>query len=74
MAPVLAANVRAVLDDAPPATRFVPQADFLALLSTGDGRALLRWRGFARESRWAHHLKRWIDERYLRRYGALAPR
>jgi selenide,water dikinase len=74
MAPILAANVRAAMDNSSPAKCFAPQADFLALLSTGDGRALLRWRGFALESRWAHHLKRWIDERYLRRYGALTPR
>jgi selenide,water dikinase len=74
MAPILVANVHAVMLGRSPSARFEPQADFLALLSTGDGRALLRWRGIAQESRWAHHLKRWIDERYLRRYRALTSR
>ena len=74
MAPILAANVHAVLNGRSASGRFEPQADFLALLSTGDGRALLRWRAIAHESRWAHHLKRWIDESYLRRYRALTSR
>jgi selenide,water dikinase len=72
MAPILAANVRAAMMGLPSAERYTPQANYLALLSTGDGSALLSWRGVALESRWAHHLKRWIDDRYLRRYRALA--
>jgi selenide,water dikinase len=73
MAPVLAANVLAVARGAREREIFTPQADFLALLSTGDGRAILRWRGVAVESRWAQWLKTRIDEAYLRRYRALAP-
>ena len=72
MAPVLAANVLACMTGSAMRARYTPQAEFLALLSTGDGSALLRWRGIALESRWAHHLKRWIDARYLSRYTALA--
>jgi NADH dehydrogenase FAD-containing subunit len=72
MAPILAANVRSAMLGVPPAARYTPQRDFLALLSTSDGAALLRWHSIALESRWAHHLKRWIDDRYLRRYQALA--
>ncbi|HYW49397.1 MAG TPA: FAD-dependent oxidoreductase [Gemmatimonadaceae bacterium] len=72
MAPVLAANVLAAAHGAPPERTYVPQRDFLALLSTGDGAALLRWRGVALEARWAQRLKMRIDESYLRRYRALA--
>ena len=71
MAPILAANVLAVMRDTRPAARYMPQRSFLALLSTGDGKALLRWNGVTLESRWAQHLKTWIDLRYLRRYRSL---
>jgi len=72
MAPILAANVRSAMMGLPAAECYAPQANYLALLSTGDGSALLCWRSVALESRWAHHLKRWIDDSYLRRYRALA--
>jgi len=72
MAPILAANVRSAMMGLPAAERYTPQANYLALLNTGDGSALLCWRSVALVSRWAHHLKRWIDDRYLRRYQALA--
>ena len=72
MAPVLAANVLAVARGESPAATYAPQRNFLALLSTGDGRALLRWRGVSLESRSAQRLKTWIDERYLTRYRVLA--
>jgi len=74
MAPVLAANVHAVMKDAVPEATYHPQPSFLALLNTGDGAAVLRWKGIAAESRWALYLKSFIDERYLRRYRRLAPR
>lgn len=73
MAPALAANVIAAARGDNARARFLPQRDFLALLSTGDGRALLRWRGVTLESGWAQWLKMQIDERYLRQYRALAP-
>ncbi len=71
MAPVLAQNVIAAAKSRGEMSRFVPQREFLALLSTGDGRAILRWRGVALESTWAQWLKSWIDSRYLSRYRAL---
>jgi len=71
MAPVLAANVLAVMTGAVPRRHYTPQAGYLALLSTGDGRALLNWRGLSLESAWAQRLKSWIDERYLTRQRAL---
>lgn len=73
MAPVLAANVLAAVRGERPRAEFSPQRDFLALLSTSDGRALLRWRGVTLESRMAQWLKDRIDQRYLAGYRALAP-
>lgn len=73
MAPVLAANVLAIARGEQPRATYTPQRDFLALLSTGDGSAILRWRGVTAESRWAQWLKTWIDARYLRRYRDLSP-
>ena len=73
MAPVLAANMLAVARGEQPRATFTPQRDFLALLSTSDGAAILRWRAVTVESRWATWLKSWIDERYVRRYRSLAP-
>ena len=72
MAPVLAANVLAVARGRSPMRHYTPQRSFLALLSTGDGAALLRWRGVAFESRAAQWLKTRIDQSYLKRYAGLA--
>ncbi len=53
--------------------QFRPQADFLSILNTGDGRALLRYKGLITWSRWAWWLKDRIDRRFMRRYQRLAP-
>ncbi|MBC7841672.1 MAG: FAD-dependent oxidoreductase [Gemmatimonadaceae bacterium] len=71
MAPVLASNVLAAARGAHSPATFSPQEQYLALLSTSDGSAILRWRAVTVESRWAQLLKTWIDERYLRRYRDL---
>ncbi len=72
MAPVLARNVLAGASGDPTRVMYAPQRDFLALLNTGDGRALLRWRGVTLESQWASWLKHRIDASYLQRYRDLA--
>lgn len=71
-APVLAANLRAALQEGPTAAmrRYVPQRHFLAILNTADGRALLRWRGLTAHARWAWWLKDAIDRRFVGRYRA----
>jgi selenide,water dikinase len=70
-APVLDRNLRAALAGGPPAT-YAPQASFLALLNTADGRALLRWRGWVAHARWAWWLKDRIDRGFMRRYQRVA--
>lgn len=68
--PILAHNLRATLDGGRPRP-FAPQRHFLAILDTGDGRALLRWREYSCHARWALALKHLIDVRFVRRYQRL---
>jgi selenide,water dikinase len=65
--PVLAANLRAA-GHRQRTRRFRPQRDFLALLNTGDGRAILSRGALAVRSRLAWRLKDYIDRRFLRLY------
>jgi selenide,water dikinase len=66
-APSLDRSLRAALGHGRPA-RFRPQRSYLALLDTGGGWALMRWKGICRHSRWAARLKDMIDRRFMRRY------
>ena len=51
--------------------RYVPQKGFLSILNTGDGRALLDYKGLVSHSRWAWRLKDRIDRRFMARYQRL---
>ncbi|QDV41753.1 NADH dehydrogenase-like protein YjlD [Stieleria neptunia] len=65
--PVLWHNVNALLNqDA--LHRFEPQRDFLKLLNTGDGKAMLQYGWFTAHARWCWRLKTWIDKRFVREY------
>lgn len=68
--PMLAQNLWASLGSGVSAA-YVPQPDFLVVMDTADGRALLRWHGIVSHSRWALWLKRWIDRRFVNRYKTL---
>ncbi len=48
-----------------------PQRDWLSLMNTGDGRALLAWRGLVEHGRAAWLLKDSIDRRFMRRFRRL---
>lgn len=65
--PVLAHNLRAAIEGGTPRS-YHPQRQFLALLNTADGRAMLRWHALTVHSRWAWRLKDGIDRRFMRRY------
>lgn len=67
-APVLKANIQAILDDRP-LQAFVPQPDFLKLINTGDGRAIGQWREWSFEGRWVWWLKDIIDRRFMRQFS-----
>ena len=45
---------------------FVPQDDFLKILNTGDGKALLEYGSISIHARWCWKLKSWIDRRFIR--------
>lgn len=66
-APVLYRSLLAAMEKGKP-PRYEPQPDFLSLLNTGDGKALLRYKGLVTHSRWAWRLKDRIDRRFMARY------
>jgi selenide,water dikinase len=67
-APVLVHNLRARAR-AQPLRGFRPQRRFLALLNTGDGRAVLSYGALAWRGRAAWWLKDWIDRRFVARFA-----
>ena len=69
-APVLWESLKAAIQGGDP-PRYVPQRGFLSLLNTGDGRALLDYKGMVSHGRWAWRLKDRIDRRFMRRYQGL---
>ncbi|MBL8331412.1 MAG: FAD-dependent oxidoreductase [Rubrivivax sp.] len=66
MGPVLAHNLRAAMAGQP-LQAYRPQRRFLALLATGDGRAIASRGALAAAGRWAWHWKDHIDRGFLRR-------
>lgn len=70
--PALADNLRRALDGRP-LRRAVPQRRALALIGTGDGRAVASRGPFAAHGRVLWQLKDWIDRRWMRRYTELPP-
>ena len=65
--PVLASNLRALLEGRP-LGRFRPQRDFLTLLNLADGTAAGSKWGVSFEGRWVMTLKDHIDRRFVARY------
>jgi pyridine nucleotide-disulfide oxidoreductase family protein len=68
--PILWQSLKAALHGGEP-PRYVPQSGFLSILNTGDGRALLHYKGIVSHSRWAWRLKDQIDRRFMERYQRL---
>lgn len=68
--PVLWESLKAALRGGEP-PRYEPQHGFLSILNTGDGRALLDYKGIVSHSRWAWKLKDRIDRRFMARYQGL---
>jgi NADH dehydrogenase FAD-containing subunit len=66
-APILERSLRAALGKGRP-KRYTPQRSYLALINTGDDRAIFRWRTITLHSRWAWRLKDRIDRRFVERY------
>lgn len=68
MGPVLAHNVRALLDGRS-LKPFVPQRRYLVLLGTGGEHAVAAWGPFAWQGKWVWRWKRRIDQRFLDQYN-----
>jgi pyridine nucleotide-disulfide oxidoreductase family protein len=71
MGPVLAHNVRAVLERGH-LRDYRPQRRFLALLATADGRAIVSRGPFGAQGRWAWRWKDRIDRRFVGRFAVPA--
>jgi NADH dehydrogenase FAD-containing subunit len=71
MGPVLADNLRAALTAGGDFKRHRPQRQFLALLATGDGRAIASRGPFGAEGAWAWRWKDQIDRRFLQQFRTL---
>ncbi len=69
-APILWDNLRAAARGTP-LRAYLPQRDFLSILNTCDGRALLHYKGLVSWSRWAWWLKDRIDRGFMRKYQRL---
>ncbi|TAD75268.1 MAG: hypothetical protein EAY70_10785 [Sphingomonadales bacterium] len=70
--PVLAANLRALLDGHTPRRAYHPRPHSLYLLNTGDGSAIASYGSLSAEGRWVLALKHRIDKAWIAQYAALA--
>jgi len=70
--PVLADNIRATLTGRP-LRPYRPQANALAIVSTGRPHAILTRNGVSFEGGWAWRLKDRIDRRWMAKYNDLPP-
>ena len=69
--PILCDNLAAALRGEHPKSAYQPQPKFLALLNTGDGRAICSYGRFALTGRWAMQLKDRIDRAFMKRFRSL---
>jgi NADH dehydrogenase FAD-containing subunit len=69
---VLSAQLRAALTDSPAPPGYVPQARFLVLLATGDGRAIASRGRLWAEGRWVWRWKDHIDRSFIAGFADIA--
>lgn len=72
MGPRLVDLIQHALGGAPLPRPYTPQRNWLALLNTGDGRAIASRNGFALEGEWAMKWKDRIDRAFMQRFASLA--
>lgn len=69
MGPVLARSLAAALRGEAPSPAYRPQRSALALVNSGDGRAVASWRGLTAEGRWVMRWKDRLDRRFVERFA-----
>ncbi|MEP7384494.1 MAG: FAD-dependent oxidoreductase [Gemmatimonadota bacterium] len=74
MGPYLASSLANALGARHAAAPFHPQRRFLALVNTGDGRAIASYGAVVAEGKWAMRWKDWLDRRFIARFAPAAPR
>lgn len=70
--PILWDNIQRILSNRP-LVEYQPQCDFLSLLATGDGRALMQYKGWTAHGQWMWRLKDYIDRKFMRMYQDYRP-
>ena len=50
---------------------YEPQHDFLRLLNTGDGKALMDYKGWSAHARWCWWFKDYLDSRFMARFRVI---
>ena len=68
--PVLWRNIGARVRGEP-LSPYEPQHDFLRLLNTGDGKALMDYKGWAAHARWCWCFKDYLDGRFMARFRVI---
>ena len=71
-APVLWENLRRIVTGQS-LREWQPQKEFLRLLNTGDGQAILSYHNAAFRGAWCWRLKDWIDRRFMAKYQDYRP-
>lgn len=74
MGPRLVELIQHALGGAPLPKPYTPQRNWLALLNTGDGRAIASRNGFALEGEWAMKWKDRIDREFMARFREVVGR
>ena len=67
--PILARNLLSTLEGKKELKPYVPQKNILALLICGKEEALFCWRGVVLRGRWVWLLKKYIDQRFMRKFS-----
>lgn len=71
--PVLAHNLISVINGQKMKS-YRPRKKSLYLLATGPQHAIASWGAFSAQGHWVWRWKRWIDRRFMRKYGVLPER
>jgi len=61
-------NIHRAVEGKSQLLRYTPQKGFMKLLNSGDGRAIVEYKGLGFHNAWGWKLKDWIDGRFMDKY------